>query len=133
VADWLRNGKCTASLLTLESHRLLDGVHILRLGLVHRDLPLLVSRNESRGLDDRARLERPDRHRGEQRGEEEVVAGGNDNDVVLLRVEVLEERGGAPAGTKHDKRRLRRVGSELVGRVRGGLRHWGEVRPGSSK
>jgi hypothetical protein len=37
--------------------------------------------------------------RGQQRGEKEVVTGGNDNDIVVLGIKFLQERDRAPSRT----------------------------------
>lgn len=106
-----------SAMLTLESDSLLDRVNLLSLGLVHLNLSLLVSSDVSGGLDDTSRLERSDGDRGQERREEEVVSRGDDDDVELFRVEVLEERGSSPSGTKDHKGGLGRVAVELLSRV----------------
>jgi hypothetical protein len=44
-------------------------------------------------------LDGADGARGEERGEEEVVSRGDDDDIVVLRVELLQQGDGTPAGT----------------------------------
>jgi hypothetical protein len=56
-----------------------------------------VSSDVSSRLDDTSGLERTDRDGRKERGKEEVVAGRNDDDIELLGIEVLEERGGSPS------------------------------------
>jgi hypothetical protein len=84
------------------------------LGFVVLDGGLLVAQKVADRLHDGAVLNGADGARGEQRGEEEVVAWGDDNDVVVFRVELLQQGDGAPAGAEHDERLLARVGLGLV-------------------
>lgn len=100
--------------LTLESDSLLDRVNGLRLSLVDGNLSLLVSGNVSGGLDDRPGLEGTDSDRRQKRGEEEVVSGGNYNNVEFLSIKVFQERRRTPSGTEDNKGRLARIIVELV-------------------
>lgn len=61
------------------------------------DLALLVTSDETCRLDDGTGFEGSDSNRGEERSEEEVVPWGDDNDVELVSVEVLEERSSSPS------------------------------------
>ena len=65
--------------LTDELDGLVDGVHLLGLGLDHVDLSLLVSGNESGRLDNRSGLEGSDGDRGEQGRVQEVVVRRDDS------------------------------------------------------
>lgn len=103
--------------LTLEGNGLLDRVDLLCLGLVHLNLSLLVSGDVSSWLDDRPGLERTDSDGRKEGREEEVVSGGDDDNVELLRVEVLEEGGCSPSRTEDNESWLGWVSVELFSRV----------------
>jgi hypothetical protein len=60
--------------LTLDGDSLVDRIDFPSLCLVNSDLPLLVTRDETGGLDDGSSFQGADGHGWEQRGEEEVVA-----------------------------------------------------------
>lgn len=106
------------------------------LGFVVCDASLLVAQKVANGLHDGAVLNGADCARGKERGEEEVVAGRDDDDIVVLGVELLQQGDGTPASTyrrlevrsqrrgshssaltQHDERLLARVRRGLVGRV----------------
>ena len=55
------------------------------------------------GHDDAAKLHRPDRGRGQQRGEDEMVARADDGDLVEARVDVANDAEGAEAGAEDDQ------------------------------
>lgn len=88
--------------LTLDSDGLADRIDISRLGLVNRDLPLLVPSDEPGRLDDTPGLQGSYSDGRQQGREQEVVSGRDDDDVVFLVIEVFEERGGSPSVTEYD-------------------------------
>lgn len=63
-----------------------------------RALPLAFAR--ARGFQRAAELERADGGGGQERGEDEVGARGDDDDLVFARVEVARERVAGPAGAE---------------------------------
>lgn len=67
--------------LTDEPDRLLLRVDLVHLALVHLSLALEVASQEASRLEDGPRSERADSDGGKERGEEEVVAG-RDDDLV---------------------------------------------------
>jgi hypothetical protein len=69
------------------------------LGLVVLDGGFLVAQEIADRLHDGAVLDGAYGARGKEWSEEEVVAGGDDNDIVVFRIELLQERDGAPAST----------------------------------
>lgn len=76
------NQPCACRVLqqrTSEGDGLVDGVNVLSLCLVDLDLPRLVTGDETGRLDDRAGLEGTNGHGRKERGEEEVVTGGDDD------------------------------------------------------
>lgn len=101
----------------MESHSLLRRVNLLSFCFVHGDLSLLVPGDVPGGLNDTPWFECPDRDRGEKRGKEEVVSGGDDNDVVFVGVEILEEGRGTPTGSQDNQRGLGRIVVKLVSGV----------------
>lgn len=68
------------------------------LGFVVVGSALLVAQDGANGLHDGTVLNETRGARGQQRGEEEVVAGRDDNDIVVFGIEVLEKSDRAPAG-----------------------------------
>lgn len=58
-----------------------------------------MSQDITNGFHDRAMLDGAGGARGKQRGEEEEVSRRHDDDIVILGVEVLQERHSAPAST----------------------------------
>ena len=75
------------------------GVDLGGLGFVESDACPLVAEDVTERFDDRTVLDGTGGARGEERGKEEEVAGGYDDDVVVIGVELLEERNASPAGT----------------------------------
>jgi len=58
---------------------------------------LLLAFTRAGGFQRAAELERSDRGRGQERGEDEVWARGDDDDLVFARVEVAGEGVAGPA------------------------------------
>lgn len=80
------------------------------------DLPRLVPRQIPRGLQNRPWTDSAHGDTGQERGEEKVVLGADDDDIVFCGVEGLEEACCAPPAAEDD--------DGLFGVVKGELCAW---------
>jgi len=80
--------------IVADIHQTLLVVDLGGLGLVVLDGRFLVAQNVADRLHDGPMLDQTGRARGQQRGEEEKVARGDDDDIVVFRVELFQQRDG---------------------------------------
>lgn len=103
--------------LVLDLDDLAVGVDGAGLSLVELDGCLLVLEDGADGVHDGAVLDKSGGARGQEGREEEVVAGRDDDDVVVLGVELLEECDGTPAGTCTGAREKQPVREMALGQL----------------
>lgn len=80
-------------------HDTLLVVNLGRLGFVELDVGIFLASDVTDRLHNRAVFDQTRGAGRQQRGEKEVVTGGNDDDIVVLGIQLLQKGNRAPSGT----------------------------------